>query len=672
MKGFNPALSISPLLRIPLWVMEGSAEYFSINWDTKADAFMRDLVINELLIPVSELGRYGGYIIYKEGQAIFHFIKEKYGIEKLGEFFHQLAMRKDLGAAIKGTFGMELEQFDEVFEREMKIKYYPTLERFQIPGAKEKVVTWHKRDGSFMNVGPTVSPDGRLIAFISDKTGYTDIYVTSTSAVGERRKIVSGQRNPSLENLHLLRPGLTFSPDGRYLAFVAQAGSQDVIHIFDMEKNKIVRTLTMRLNSIYTPSWSPKGRFLVLCGIEDGKSDIYLYDLESDRVRRLTNDRFDDRDPSFSPSGNRIVFVSDRNDGEGFQFGSYGLFEYNLDEDTIVPLFKGKGIISSPTYVSDTFVIFTAERNGSVNIYGYSIPEGRFYQITNYLTELTYPSYSQKRNIIAFSLLWKSGFDIFVIKNPLENMESIDLDDVPYLKVDTLFTSELKKRRYTLTFSVDWLAGAMEYSDVFGLYGALTVGLSDALGNHRISFTSDLYQDLVNSNFLLNYLYLPKRTDWGFSFYQYWDFYPITWDSVIVERRLGIEALALYPFDRFRRVEAGIGFARPHRYVLVYDEGLNAYDLVDDYTRSIFTFYLGFVIDKTLYGYYYPLDGYRIFVGGERAMPGLEYNLLWGDLRKYFRLGKRTILAFRFIGGYSWGPDRLTLWLGARPSFRGY
>lgn len=671
MKGFNPALSLSPLLRIPLWVMEGSAEYFSLHWDTKTEAYMRDLVFNDQLVPVSKLGDYGGYIIYKEGQAIYYFIEKKYGRQKIGEFFHQIAMRKELGSAIKSTFGLDLKEFDEEFTKYMKLTYYPEIKNFSLPSDREKEITNHTREGGFMNVAPTLSPDGNQLAFISDKSGYTDIYLTSGGG-GEIKKIVSGERNPSLENLHIFRPGLSFSPDGKRLVFVAQAGPKDVLHVVKVPSGKIIKTISFPVDGLYTPSWSPGGRYIAVVGIEGGKSDIFIYDLDENEIRRLTNDPYDDRDPSFSRDGKKVLFASDRNHEEGFHYGSYGVYEYNLKDNTIMPLFQEKGDISSPLYVSDSFVVFIGEKNGAINLFGYSKVKKSFYRVTNYFTDLAGPSISAKGDKIAFSLLWKGGWDIFMIKNPFEGFEPTELVDVPYFSADTLSYAGQKRKSYGISFSIDWLAGAMEYSDAFGLYGAMTIGLSDALGNHRISFTSDLYSDLANSNFNLNYLYLPKRTDFGFSFYQYWQFYPISSDYMIVERQLGLETISLYPLDRFKRIEGGIGYSRPHRYLLYYNPLTQSYETIDDYTLDVFDFYGGFVVDKTLYSYIYPLDGYRFYVGGEKSISGLRYNLFWTDARKYFRLTKRTVWAFRGIYGSSWGRDRLTLWMGGPNSLRGY
>jgi hypothetical protein len=81
---------------IPLWVMEGHCEYQSLGWDSGADIFMKDLIMNNNVIPLSILGNYGGYIIYKEGQAFFNYVADKYGRKKVGEFIHLIKTKRNL------------------------------------------------------------------------------------------------------------------------------------------------------------------------------------------------------------------------------------------------------------------------------------------------------------------------------------------------------------------------------------------------------------------------------------------------------------------------------------------------------------------------------------------------------------------------------------------------
>jgi hypothetical protein len=75
---------------VPLWVMEGLAEYFSIGYDETCDMVMRDILYNEHYASLMDLTRHrvkSAYLFYKEGQAFFYFFEQKYGREAIGELF---------------------------------------------------------------------------------------------------------------------------------------------------------------------------------------------------------------------------------------------------------------------------------------------------------------------------------------------------------------------------------------------------------------------------------------------------------------------------------------------------------------------------------------------------------------------------------------------------------
>jgi WD40 repeat protein len=671
-RGFKPGLSFTPIARVPLWVMEGSAEYLSMGWSPEADMYLRDQVINERLIPISELEYYAGYVIYKEGQAFFRYIEDTYGKEKIGEFLHQIKFQRSFGGAAKKVFGLGPDQLDESFKNYLKRKYFPLLEKYEIPDRKEKRLTRYEKEGGFLNVAPTLSPSGDKVVLISDRSGYTDIYLISVSEGRVIKKLVAGQRSPLLEYLHIFRPGLSFSPDGKKIVFSAQAGKEDRLHIIDSERGKLLKSLAFDLDGIYTPSWSPDGSKIVFVGIRDGASDIYLYDLERDSLIQLTDDINEDKDPSFSPDGSKIIFVSDRKDGNLF-FGSYALFEMEIDSQRVERLTPYLGFAASPFYINDTLISFVLEREGSNNLYAYSKTNGNFYRITNYLTQLKYPSTDYERKRVVFSLLWKGGYDVFLLENWTDSLEKVELGEVAHKFVDPTKYEMEEEKEYSVEFTVDWLYGAMEFSVPFGVYGAMTVGLSDQLGNHRIAFASDLFSDITNSDFEFIYLYLPKRIDYGFNFYQYWSFFPFTGDHIIIEKRLGIGGILYYPFDRFKRFEFGLSYERPKWYEYIYSYLTDEYIEVSRESYDLFSLYSGFVLDNALYGYTGPIDGRRFFIGGEKTFfSDLDYSVVIGDFRQYFRITRRSSFALKILGAFSGGRDALPFWIGGPNTLRGY
>ena len=80
---FSSLLSRQRLFQLPLWFAEGYAEYSSRHgWDYYSDMFVRDATINNYLAPPWYLG---GFLAYKQGQAMVKYIADEYGEDQLGK-----------------------------------------------------------------------------------------------------------------------------------------------------------------------------------------------------------------------------------------------------------------------------------------------------------------------------------------------------------------------------------------------------------------------------------------------------------------------------------------------------------------------------------------------------------------------------------------------------------
>ena len=74
-------------INIPSWFNEGMAEYQSLGWDINTDMFIRDAIISEYLPDIQQLN---GYLAYRGGEAVWHYISERYGKQKIGEIVNKL------------------------------------------------------------------------------------------------------------------------------------------------------------------------------------------------------------------------------------------------------------------------------------------------------------------------------------------------------------------------------------------------------------------------------------------------------------------------------------------------------------------------------------------------------------------------------------------------------
>ena len=92
---------------------------------------------------------------------------------------------------------------------------------------------------------------------------------TATTGKVKRRILKSGVSS-NYETYRFINSQANWSPDGKYLAFAAKQGGRDVIVIVDVERNKEVKRIEVKLSGVTTPAWSPDGQQLVFTGYDGG------------------------------------------------------------------------------------------------------------------------------------------------------------------------------------------------------------------------------------------------------------------------------------------------------------------------------------------------------------------------------------------------------------------
>ena len=420
-------LSRQYLFTVPLWFAEGLAEYSSRGgWDLEADMVLRDATIDGYLIPLDYVG---GYLAYKEGQSVLLYIAKKYGEEKIPEILSKGKGYITMDRTLEATIGMNTQTLSEEWMKELRKGYWPEIAKRKEPSDFSKQLTFHKKDGSFLNEKPAYSPQGDRLAIFSDKSDYTEIYIISAIDGKVIRRLVKGERSGDLESLHSYVSGLSWSPDGKNLAFVTKSGGKDVLCLIRVKDKKIYKKLKFDFQSMASPSWSSDGEKIALVGMKDGSSNLYSYDLSVKNLVRLTEDSYEDKDPAWSPDGRFIAFSSDRPfsnnknadstffDSSGFFYGKYNLFLFDLQTNKITPLTHGEGNNISPTWSPDgKKICFVSNRNGINNLYVKDLDSLFAFPITDILSGCFSPSWSEDGDKIAFSSFNQGGYDIFVLK----------------------------------------------------------------------------------------------------------------------------------------------------------------------------------------------------------------------------------------------------------------
>lgn len=426
-------------LNLPHWYHEGMAEYLSSGWETKSDQFIRNAIINEFLPDIDQLY---GYFGYRGGQSVLQYIAEKYGDPKVGEILTKIKNSGSLEEGLKGAIGLTLEELNERWKKDLKVRYWPEIAERDEPDDFAERITDNKKIIGFYNTSPAISPMGDKLAFISDRDIYFDVYIMDLSNKENIKKIISSGRTNDFEELNVLFPALTWSPDNIHVALSVKSSGYDVISVINTETEES-KELPLKFDGIESVAWSPDGEKIAFVGSNAVQSDIYIYNFKDQSVTNLTNDIFSDNDPAWSPDNMKIIFSSDRGeyvskDMIPKDFSMYGHNYHQIDLFLIDTDNKKIDRVSNwqysdektPVFSADgKEIIFVSDRNGINNLYKKSvvlsendsvdtIVELEAVPLTNSLNEISQLSLSQDAKKLVFTSLYKQGYNIFMIKNP--------------------------------------------------------------------------------------------------------------------------------------------------------------------------------------------------------------------------------------------------------------
>lgn len=663
------------VFRVPLWFIEGMAEYMSLREDPETDMILSDLVYYDKLVPIQEIWKIeGSYLMYKEGQSILKFIADKYGEQKIGEIYHKIGFIGGFNEALERVVGIdEITLSGEWTVSLSKRAWNNAANAVEVPEGARRLT---RRDKNYTyNIAPSVSPDGSSFAFMSDRDQYGSIYLASAITGKLMKKLIESGKSRSLESIYIMEGSISWSPDGEYIAFVSKRENRNVINIMNPYTKKIVKQLVPPPHVISSPVFSKDGRSIVFRGILGGKADIYTIDIETEKTKQLTDDIYDDRTPSFSDD--RIFFASDRPDSTGeWKYGEYAIYSMSPDGMELRNVYDARSRETRyPVTCNDTIIYYLADYSGRTNLYSFNLETNEEKQLTNVMSGIESFSLSNNRRML-FSMYMKKGWDIFSIPLPSAGFTPADhrVYDIPYVAVDSL-DKPVETTEPGLRFSPDFAGGIISAS-TNQFFAQAYVSVSDILGNHRFYLVTDYPGNLLESNLNFAYWYLENRTNFGLALFK--EQYPslVWYDMLLNEKYTGGGVALEYPLDKFRRLESELYLYSIERIFYEWNYVKGEWVPFEDTTNYVVPFSLSYVFDNTLWGYTGPINGMRMQFTAAQTMAFtksfLSYTYLGADMRKYFRIYPGYYFAARLFGESIRSKDFAKLRIGGTGSIRGY
>jgi hypothetical protein len=419
---------------LPLWFMEGMAEYLSIGPDHPlTEMYIRDAALNGNLPTIRQMWqRPDRYFPYRFGEAVFAYIGERWGDVAIGAILQSIP-NVGVERAIRRELGMSTDQLSDQWREAMQAKYLPAVAGLQRSNQFAEPLLTPRRTRGEVFLAPALSPDGRYIAFLANgdpKRGdiFIDLWLGDAQTGKRIKKLVGSTLDANFEELRLLYSQSSFSNDGSKLAFTAQRAGKDVLYVINVRDQRTIQRIDLPLDGVTSPSWSPDDRQLVFSGSQGGITDLYVVDVDGGNLRQLTNDRAGDLQPSWSPDGRWVVWATERHvlRPDILQLGRWQIAMINVETGEVRHIPGQAGLNINPMWAPDgRSFAFVSDRTGIPNLFLYDLDTESHYQLTNAATGISAiteysPAITWARGAdrLAFTYFENNDFTVWRIDNP--------------------------------------------------------------------------------------------------------------------------------------------------------------------------------------------------------------------------------------------------------------
>jgi hypothetical protein len=298
------------LLDLPKWLTDGYIQYAAENWSPSLDDDLRGIML---------AGKYTNFYQFAfekpnlAGHAFWKYIADKYGKSKTTYLLYLSRVYRNLNSAAQKIAKKKFKEILKDFMLEVPQGYYKDLRsRRNTPKGQLSISeVIDKKDFIRFNANP--QPKSFTYAVVEFKKGIYSV-VLMENFVNRKVLLKFGTRSREDEK-NPNYPILAWDGKGTRLAVLYSQQGELKLFIYDVvTRIKIVKQEMPMFDQIQDMKYMLDANTLLFSGIRSGQTDIYTYKIDKQSFEQITNDVYDDLDPSFVafPNKTGIIYSSNR------------------------------------------------------------------------------------------------------------------------------------------------------------------------------------------------------------------------------------------------------------------------------------------------------------------------------------------------------------------------
>ena len=302
------------LLDLPKWLTDGYVAYAAEPWSTQKDDELKSAILG---------GEYNNFYHFAfakptlAGQSFWNYIAEKYKKDNVTYFLYLARVYKNLNNAslkiCKKKFKEVLADF-MVFQQD---KYYQDIRKRKNAPKGKLTISEDVSKNDYYNFQVNPNPKNNAYAMVEYRKGIYSVKVNDNfydvkTILKKGVKVLQGDQNPNY-------PVMTWDGKGTRLLVIYWEEGKIKMFVYDYAaKFKRFKQTIEGFDQITDASFMLDANTVILSAVKNGHSDIFIYKIEQNKAEQITNDVYDDLNPTFVSFPNRsgIIFSSNRPSGD--------------------------------------------------------------------------------------------------------------------------------------------------------------------------------------------------------------------------------------------------------------------------------------------------------------------------------------------------------------------